>query len=89
MAVITKLDKTEMRRDYFQLGQGKEAFKGNNPSVSGEQLLAVLQAIEDRWENGKMALKATMNAAAGKTLTNAQAKVLGRAWLRFKAGKGG
>lgn len=89
MAVLTKLDKTEMRRDYFQKGQGKEEFKGNNPSMDGSQLLAVLQAIEDSWENNKTALKAAMDAAASKTLTNAQAKVLGRAWLRFKAGKGG
>ena len=91
MAVITKPDVTEMKRGYFQLGQGKEEFKGLNPSMHGGQLLAVFQAIEDDWNSPahKTSLKADMDAAAGKTLTNSQAKVLGRAWLKFKAKRGG
>jgi len=90
MAVLTQFDVTEMKRDYFRLGQGKEEFKGStNPSMTGEQLLAVLQAIENKWASNKIGLKMAMDVAAGKTLTNAQVKVLGRAWLRFKAKRGG
>jgi len=90
MGTITKENVTEMKNDYFQLGRGKEEFKGpTNPRMHGGQLRDVFQAIEDFWVNSKAALKADIDAAAGKTLTNAQARVLGRAWLRFKAGRGG
>ena len=85
MAVLTAVDKTKMKRDYFRLGQGKLHFKGGNPSLNGIELMAVMQAIEDKWEAGKAGLKTAMDTAAGKTLTNAQVKVLGRAWLKFKA----
>ena len=89
MAVLTKLDQTEMRRDYFQQGIGKEHFKGTNPTWDGDAMLAVLQAIEDKWETDKVALKADMDVAAGVTMTNAQAKTLGRAWLLWKSKRGG
>ncbi len=89
MATLTKADQTEMRQNYFQKGNGKEDFKGANPTWDGDKMLAVLQAIEDRWENGKAALKADMDAAAGVTMTNTQAKILGRAWLLWKTRRGG
>lgn len=89
MAVITKLDKTEMRQDFFRSGNGREFFKGTNPTMNGPQLLAVLQAIEDDWEIRKVARKAKIDVAAGTSLTDDQAKVLGRAWLSFKAKRGG
>lgn len=89
MAILTNDDFAEMRRDYFTLGQGKEDFKGTNPVVNKK---AVLQAIEDYWEEmaTKLAIKADMDAAnGGVTLTNPQAKILGRAWLKNKAKRGG
>jgi len=89
MAVLTDLDKTEIKRNYFVKGQGKEEFKGTNPSMSGVQLLAVLQAIEDKWEADRTAYKTVMDAASGTTLTNAQAKILGRGWLAWKVKRGG
>jgi len=86
MAVLTGLDKTEIKRSYFVPGRGKEHFKGaSNPSMDGDQLLAVLQAIEDDWETTKVARRAKINVAAGKSLTNGQVAVLERGWLQFKA----
>lgn len=89
MVTLTKQDKTEMRKDYFQKGKGKEFFKGANPAWDGTKMLAVLQAAEDHWVAGLASLKADMDAAAGVTMTTNQAKTLGRAWLQFKARRGG
>ena len=88
MSTLTNADKTIMKREYFRLGHGKEEFKGVNPSMNGVELLAVLQAIEDAWQDNKATVKTAMDVAANTTLTNAQAKVIGRAWLQWKAREG-
>lgn len=87
MATLTKSDQAEIREIFFRQGEGKDHFKGANPSLSGEKLLAALQAIEDKWNAGKSALKADMDAAAGVTLTIDQAEVLGASWMAWKANK--
>lgn len=89
MATLTKKDKTEMRRDYFKPGDGQEHFKGANPSMSGEQILAALQAVEDWFNNERATLKTEMDTAAGVTMTNQQARILARAWLAWKNKRGG
>jgi len=90
MATLTRLDKTEIKNGYFRPGLGKEHFKGpTNPSMDGPQLLAVLQALEDWFEGGRATVKARMDTAAGKTLTNAQAKVIARSYLQWKIKRGG
>ena len=88
MAILTDDQITIMWRSIFQIGSGKSNFKGANPSLSGEDLKDTFQAIEDFWETNKITLKGQMDTAAGVTLTNNQAKVLGRAWLMLKARRG-
>ena len=68
-------------------GTDKEDMKtGNLPDPT--QIRATFQAIEDRWDGDKLNYKAAMEAAAGRTYTNAQAKVFGKIWLRVKAERG-
>lgn len=88
MAQLTDGEVLQMWRQLYRKGNGKEAFKGNNPSLSRSDLKAAFQAIEDFWQANKLTLKTAMDAAAGTTLTNAQARILGREWLRLKAQQG-
>ena len=85
MAVITDANVKEMYLTLYRKGEGKEEIKADG-LLSPATIKAVFQALEDRFENGRVALKADMDAAAGRTLTPAAAKKYGRAWLRWKWG---
>lgn len=88
MAVITNAHVREVWRELYRKGQGKSEVQQTALPAPSE-VKAILQAIEDSWENGKPALKADMDVAAGTTLAAATAKVYGRAWLNLKARRGG
>ena len=53
-------------------------------ALSRAQWIGALQALEDRWENNRIATKAAMELAAGVTLSNALAKKLAKAWMDMK-----
>jgi len=88
MALITQGMVRALWRDLYRgTGTDKADMKGGDlPDPT--QIRAIFQAIEDRWDGDKMNYKAAMDAAAGFTLTNAQAKVFGKYWLKAKAQRG-
>lgn len=88
MAVITNAHVREVWRELYRKGQGKEEVQRTS-LPHPDEVKAILQAIEDFWENGKPALKVSMDAAAGTTLAPSTAKAYGRAWLNLKARRGG
>lgn len=88
MSVITNEMVREAWKNLYRKGHGKEQIK-QSPLPTPAQVKAILQAIEDSWENGRAAMKADMDAAAGVTLAGQTAKAYGRAWLHLKANRGG
>lgn len=85
MAVITDADLADMYLQLYRKGEGKEEIKADGllaPAI----IKAVFQALEDRFENGRAALKMDMEAAVGRPMSNAAAKKYGRTWLRWKWG---
>ena len=88
MATITDAQVRTIWKRIYRLGQGKEEMKENDlPSPA--QLKAIIQAVEDSWIANQPAMKAAMDVAASRVLTNAQAKIYGREWLKQKAERGG
>lgn len=90
MAILTNEDYGPLRKSLYRAGFGKEELKallGGLPSEA--QLLAAFQVIEDLWADNAVQIKADLEAALGRTITNALAKKIGRAWLEWKTGKGG
>ena len=85
MAVITDADLREMYLSLYRKGEGKEEIKADG-LLSPTKLKAVFQAIEDWYEGERPAVKAAIDAAAGRTVSNAAAKKYGRAWMRRKWG---
>ena len=84
MAVIDATDVKAAWLDAYRKGQGMEEFAPDLPDST--QIQQMLQAIEDFWQAGKTQLFADMKTASGfTTLTPAQAKVLGRTWLKRHA----
>ena len=84
MAVITDADVKAAWLDVYRQGHGQEDFASDLPDPT--QIQQMLQAIEDFWQAGKAQLFSDMKTASGfTTLSPAQAKVLGRVWLKLKA----
>lgn len=53
------------------------------------QLKAAFQSVEDFWSVNAATLKAGMETALGRPITNPMARKLGKAWLRWKFLQGG
>ena len=83
MAVITDADVRELYRALYRKGEGKEEIKADG-LLDRTVIKAVFQAIEDWYEVERATVKAAIDAAAGRTLTNAAAKKYGRAYFRRK-----
>lgn len=56
-------------------------------ALSKSSWKAVFQAIEDRWSGDALGYKSAIDAAAGITLTNALAKIIGKVWMKREAMK--
>lgn len=72
----------------------RQAFARDFPDPPIKTVLnAALDALDDWFETQRATIKSTMDSAAtgagGSAFTAAQAKTLGRYWLRTKFGKGG
>jgi hypothetical protein len=67
-----------------------DLLQAENPTLTKAELKAGFQAIEDFWENNRIALKADIDTAMGRTpatkISNALAKQMGKIWLQWKWG---
>jgi hypothetical protein len=89
MAVINNDDYGQMRRSVYRAGQGKEELKALAGLPNKTELRAAFQVFENFWTNNAAQLKSDLETALGRSITNALARKIGRAWLEWKLGKGG
>lgn len=90
MATLTNTDAGEILRILYKLGVGKEELKAEFGALPTKtQFKNGFQVIEDLWSDNAVTVKAAVEAALGGSMTNPLAKKIGRAWLEWKAGKGG
>ena len=85
MAVITDADLRTMYLDLYRKGHGKEEIKADG-LLAPATIKAVFQAIEDWYEGQRATVKAAIDTAAGRTISNAAAKKYGKAYLQWKWG---
>jgi len=85
MSVVTDADVREMYLSLYRKGEGKEEIKADG-LLDPATIKAVFQAIEDWFEGQRPAVKAAIDAAAGRAVSNAAAKKYGRVWMRRKWG---
>jgi hypothetical protein len=57
-----------------------------NAKLSKHQAVDILNAINNDYEARRATVKTAMDTASGTTLTTAQAKSFGKAWLQMKWG---
>lgn len=84
MATISDSKAAKFRQDLH--GEGLSLLQAESPPLTKAQLKAAFQAVEDFWETNRVTLKASMDAAAGVTMSNALAKKIGKFWLKDKWG---
>lgn len=84
---LTDAEASEMWQSVFQKGEGKEEIKAGNLPLSRTIVKAVFQKLDDLWESNRLAVKNQLDSVSGVALTNAEAKKLGRAWMKWKWGK--
>lgn len=87
MATFTNDDFTAMKH----LARRDATLKAEmaTAALSKQSWKDTLQALEDWWQapTQQTAIKATMDTAAGVTLSNVLAKKLGNVWQRHKSGE--
>jgi hypothetical protein len=89
MAALTNEDYGQMRRSVYRTGQGKEELKALAGLPSESELRAAFQVIENFWTNNAAQVKSDVEAALGRSITNALARKIHLAWLIWKISKGG
>lgn len=89
MATLTDPEAGVMRRTVYTVGQGKEECKALASLPTKAQWKAAFQVLENLWENNKVQIKADVETALGRSITNPLAKKIGLAFLLWKVTKGG
>ena len=84
MATLTDADFTAHKRALRQDPVARADLKA--AGLTKAQWKAALQAVEDRFEEGRAGLKSAIDLAAGTTLTSSMAKKLGKVWMQQKVG---
>lgn len=89
MATLTDTEAGVMRRTVYTPGQGKDEIKALASVPNKSQWKAAFQVLETFWEANKTQVKADIETALGRSITNALAKKIGLAFLIWKVTKGG
>lgn len=85
MAIMTDGDLQQCWLSLYHKGEGKEEIKADG-LLDPATIKAVFQAIEDWFEGQRPAIKAVIDTAAGRVVSDAAIKKYGRAWMRWKWG---
>lgn len=88
MPALNDQEVSEQWQRAFAPGTSKYVLKAKDLPDRAERK-AIFQALEDWYEAERLQVKALLDLAAGRILSNAEAKVYASSFLQWKSGKGG
>ena len=87
MAILTKPDGIKIWRPMYRKDQGKEIIKANGSLPSTPQLAPIFQVFEDNFTDNAAQMKLNIEGIVGRPINTAFFRILGKSWLKWKAGK--